>query len=360
MPLPNLPSRIRVMLVDDSPLALELIGRALAVAPDIEVVGTASNGLDALNKIPVLAPQVVCTDFHMPRMDGLQLTKEIMQRHPLPVLVMSGSLQPDQQDNIFAMLEAGALDVLAKPIGGKDRDMSLMVGDLIYKIRVLSGVKVFRRFGDRPAGVPATGFPGRPRPDMAKTSGEAARIVGIGASTGGPLALETILGALPEDFPLPIVCVQHISHGFVRGLADWLNTGCKLHVCIAQEGTVPQPGVVYFAGDNRHLELDNRGRFKASKPSVAGGHCPSVDVALSSLARCHRSAVVGILLTGMGEDGARGLLEINRAGGFTIAQNEESSVVFGMPKAAIDLGAADRVLPVSDIAGALQQIVESR
>ena len=205
---------IRVLLVDDSALSLELISRLLAVAPDIEVVGGAHDGAQALELIEQLQPDVICTDLHMPKMDGLALTRELMVRHPLPILVLSISVQAEQEHNIFSMLEAGALDVLAKPRGGPEANFGVIANDLITKIRILSGVKVIGR-----RKTAATSTPSAPLLPLGVTAG-ALRIIGIGASTGGPQAFETILRQLPADFALPLLCVQHIAQGFMQGLVD--------------------------------------------------------------------------------------------------------------------------------------------
>ena len=302
--------------------------------------------------MPRLRPDVVCTDLHMPRMDGLALTRELMARHPLPILVLSVSVQAGQEHNIFRMLDAGALDVLAKPRGGAEADFGSIARDLVTKIRILSGVKVIRerRAARRSGALPSL-------PSFARTAAAASpRLIGIGASTGGPQALDTILRQLPADFPLPLVCVQHIARGFMAGLVAWLSCSCRIRVCTAEDGAKPRAGTAYFPADARHLEIDAAGRFRNSPTAPVGGHRPSVDVAFGSLARCYGAAAVGVLLTGMGQDGAQGMLDIGRAGGITIAQDEESSVVFGMPGRAIELGAARHVLPLTQIGPALREI----
>ncbi|TSA00541.1 MAG: chemotaxis-specific protein-glutamate methyltransferase CheB [Rhodocyclaceae bacterium] len=334
---------IRVLLVDDSSISLEFMRRMLASAAEINVVGTARDGLEALELIPRLRPDVMCTDLHMPKMDGLALTREVMARDPMPILVLSISLQAQQQDNIFRMLEAGALDILAKPRGGLDSDFSATAKDLIQKIRILSGVKVIRRHHAKTAAAPM------PVPSVPLSRMSSPDIIGIGASTGGPQAFEHILAKLPADFPLPLLCVQHIAQGFMPGLVSWLASTSRIRVTTAIEGTPPQAGTAYFPADNRHLEIDSNGLFRCSSGLPVGGHRPSVDMAFSSLARRYGAAAAGVLLTGMGQDGARGLLDIERAGGLTIAQDEGSSVVFGMPKCAIELGAARHVLPLERI-----------
>jgi two-component system chemotaxis response regulator CheB len=250
------------------------------------------------------------------------------------------------------MLEAGALDILAKPRGGLASDFGITAHDLIMKIKILSGVKVIGRRG---ATGKAVTQPIPPLPTLAAAS--APRIIGIGASTGGPQALERVLGQLPVDFPLPLLCVQHIAEGFMQGLVDWLASNCRIRVRTAVEGAQPLAGTAYFPPNDRHLEIDDAGTFRCSSALPVGGHRPSVDIAFSSLARRYGASAVGVLLTGMGQDGAQGMLDIAQAGGLTIAQDEESSVVFGMPKHAIELGAARRVLPLEQIGPALCGLV---
>lgn len=347
------PRKIRVMLVDDSPLSLELFRRMLATDPEIELVGVALNGREALAKVEAARPDVICTDLHMPVMNGAALTRELMRTRPVPILVMSVSVQASQQDNIFAMLEAGAVDILAKPLGGLDMHFDKMAGDLLLKIKVLSGVKVVRRpasgaLADTDAGQ----SPGN-LPRLAQMPQTAPRMICIGSSTGGPQALETILRALPREFPLPLLCVQHIAPGFMQGLVNWLANSCRIRVMMAESGMRPEAGTAYFPQEGRHLEVDQDGRLRCSALPAVGGHRPSVDLAMTSLARYCWDRAAGVLLTGMGQDGALGLLEILRAGGYTIAQDEATSVVFGMPARAVELGAARAVMPLPQIAAGL-------
>lgn len=352
-------SPIRVFLVEDSPVSLVILKRMLTASPDIQVVGTARNGIEALELIPQFQPHVICTDFYMPGMDGLEFTKQLMSRYPRPILVISASVQPDDTHNIFRLLEAGAVDVFPKPGAGQAADYELVKQELISKIRVLSGVTVFTKHrlsstatsASTYASTPSSG----PKSDtlLAGKKTGTARAVAIGASTGGPQALQTILAQLPAQFPLPVICVQHISEGFLQGLVDWLSVECRLAVKIAKQGELPVPGTIYFAPEKAHLELDTGGRFVYSTSPPVDGHRPSVTVTLKSMAKFYGPAVVGILLTGMGRDGAEGMRTIAQAGGVTIAQDEKSSIVFGMPKEAIALGAAQYVLPVSEISSML-------
>lgn len=343
---------IRVLLVEDSPIALTVLKRILLSSPDIEVAGTARSGVEALALIPRLQPDVLCTDFFMPQMDGLELTSQVMAHFPLPILVVSASVQEeDDTHRIFQLLEAGAVDVLPKPRAGFDIDNLVLRNALITKVKILSGVKVFRKKRLSETFVSSTST----SPVSAPCRNP--KIVLIGASTGGPLALQEILAQLPIDFPLPIICVQHISLGFLQGLIDWLSDSCQLPIQIAREGDRPQPGTVYFPPERQHLELDNRGRFIHSLSDPVGGHRPSVTTTFSSVAQFYRRKTIGVLLTGMGQDGADGMKEIADVGGFTIAQDQETSVVFGMPQAAISLGAVRSILPIKDIAPTLRNII---
>ena len=366
-------SPIQVYLVEDSPVALTLLRRIIGNAPDMTVVGWATSGDRAIDEIERLKPDVICTDLHMPRMDGLELTRAVMARTPRPILAISASVQASgDAANIFALLEAGAVDVFPKPQSGLLEDYEAMQVRLLEKIRILSGVKVFSRRGKptNPGGQPVQTETAPPRSPVEHASGRSApvsapaspsvtpsgRIVAIGASTGGPQALQQILGQLPARFPSPILCVQHISEGFLLGLTVWLRGHCALPVTIAKPGELPQPGGIYFAPERRHLELDGRGYFRTTMTQPVAGHRPSATVTLDSIARCYGRRAVGVLLTGMGADGAVGLHAIAQAGGKTIAQDERTSVVFGMPRAAIELGAVQQVLPLDAIASAIQRV----
>lgn len=361
---------IRVLLVEDSPIALAILKRILSSSPDIEVVGTARTGVEGLAMIPQCSPQVICTDLHMPQMDGLAFTSEVMARFPRPILVISASVQEEDTQNVFRLLDAGAVDIFPKPRAGLATDYEKCAAELIAKIRILSGVRVFTQRRKAQSLSPVAASPGvsllsteSPSRQNTETqiqpsshhlwSQSKIKAIAIGASTGGPQALNTILSQLPKNFPVPILCVQHISFGFLDGLIRWLALESALTIKIAQAGEVPQPGFVYFPPEYQHLELDSQGRLSHSSGSPVCGHRPSVTVTFQSVANYYRRAALGILLTGMGRDGAEGMQAISQAGGTTIAQDEASSVVFGMPKEAIALGAVQQVLPVSEIAPCL-------
>lgn len=342
-------SPVTVLLVDDSPVALAILKRILTASPDITVVGTARSGREAMELIPKLQPAVVCTDFHMPDMDGLELTRQILARHPRPVLVVSASTQPEDRDNIRKLLDAGAIDVLPKPTVGIDAEYEKMAADLVRKIRVLSGVYVFRRGGASAAD--GAGLPGAAMRD--------ARVVVIGASTGGPQAFQEILSQLPAGFPVPVLCVQHIAQGFLDGFVAWLRNHTRLKIEIARIGEKPMPGIIYFPAEGNHLELGSQGQFILSGKPPVNGHKPAITVAMLSAVEHYGAATVGVLLSGMGADGVEGMRAIVEAGGITFAQNQESCTVYGMSAQAVKAGAARYELDPAGIARKLLEISAS-
>lgn len=348
---------IKVLLVDDSKIALVIYKRVLDAVPDIEVVGVAHSGRAALELIPKLQPNVICTDLHMPDIDGLELTKIVMEKFPKPILVSSVSVQKQgDEHNIFALLQAGAIDICAKPIDGVNDENQEFTQELVRKIRILSGVvpitKRRRETKTETAGISVS----KPMP-IVQTSLQTIKMVAIGASTGGPQALLEILAPLSANFPVPIVCVQHISEGFLSGLIEWLNNHCSLRVKIAEKGELPCAGTIYFPAERQHLVLDDKGLFEVNRDEPVGGHRPSITTTFLSLAEHYRGNLLGIILTGMGRDGADGLKKIYDYGGVTIAQDEATSVVYGMPKAASDLGAARYLLGIKEIYPAILKIV---
>ncbi|QWR76573.1 chemotaxis-specific protein-glutamate methyltransferase CheB [Candidatus Magnetomonas plexicatena] len=349
-----LKKRIKVLIVEDSPVAVLALKRMLATSDEIEVVGTARHGKEGLEMIPRLNPDVICTDLHMPVMDGLEFTKEIMARHPLPTLVVSVSVGESHTQNVFQLLQAGAIDVFPKPQGALIDQTGEFSAELVSKIKVLSGVIPFSK-QKRQKAVAAGVFPPALHPAKAVSVSltKDLRMIVIGASTGGPQALEVILKALPHDFPLPIVCVQHISDGFLESLVEWLAKACKVRVVIVKNNELPMPSTVYFAPDHKHVTFNSEGRFLLTDAPPVDGHRPSVTVTMASLAERYQRGAMAVLLTGMGRDGADGMLSVSRVGGTTIAQDKDSSIVFGMPEQAIRLGAAKYVLDIGAIAKVL-------
>jgi len=349
-------NKIKVLLIDDSALALNSLKNILDSDPEFEVIGMAKNGLEALNFISANPNKidVISTDLHMPVMDGLEFTKQIMQCCPVPILVTSISVQTDNSQNIFKLLQAGALDVFPKPASG----LSLNHDDkqavqFRHKLKLISQVRVFKRSSE----IAPIVLPEIEKPDnFDKAYNTSVKLIAIGGSTGAPEVFFTFLSHLPKNFPIPIVCVQHINHDFIDSMVQWLDNHCQLKVKVAQQGELIKPGHVYFAGD-RHMEIDSNYRFKLlNTQQPVNNHLPSIDVMFDSLAQNHAMQTMGILLTGMGKDGALGITALGRAGALTIAQDKASCVVFGMPREAIKLGQVKKVLAPVKILELMLQI----
>jgi two-component system chemotaxis response regulator CheB len=276
--------------------------------------------------------------------------------------VISASVQAEDTQTVFKLLAAGAVDIFPKPRAGLLSEYEQAKQELISKIKILSGVAVFtqHRKVDRSQELEINSLLKtqnlkdvpleRLYSKFNNQNSILPKAIAIGSSTGGPQALQTILTQLPADLPVPVICIQHISEGFLQGLVNWLGAECHLPIQIARNGESLRPGNIYFAPEKRHLEVDAQGRCLYSNSPAVGGHCPSITVTFRSVAKYYGSSAIGILLTGMGRDGADGMQAIAQAGGMTIAQDEASCVVFGMPKEAIALGAANYILPVKEIA----------
>jgi two-component system chemotaxis response regulator CheB len=340
--------KIKVLVVDDSQVTRMLLVHLLSSDPGLAVagvVGTGEAALEFLRNTNSL-PDVVLMDIHMPQMDGFEATRHIMETQPLPIVICTATSNPQELAITFRSMEAGALACVEKPVASTDVDFERRASHLLQTIRLMSEVKVVRRW-------PRTRVALSPAKDQAAMNGDTgSRLIGIGASTGGPLVLQTILSGLPKDFPIPLLVVQHIARGFLPGMVEWLNQTTPLHIQIASHGALALPGHVYIAPDDFHLGAAN-GRLALSREAPECGLRPSVSYLFRSLAHTCGANAVGVLLTGMGQDGAAELKLMRARGAFTIAQDRESSVVHGMPGAAVELGAALRVLPADRIAGAL-------
>jgi two-component system chemotaxis response regulator CheB len=344
-------NKVRVLVVDDSALMRKLIPQMLETDPAIEVVGTAMDGNFCLKKIEELHPHVVTLDLQMPGMNGIDTLKEIMRRQPLPVIVVS-SHSTEGASITFKALGLGAFDFVAKPQDATAH-MADAARELIAKIKVAADSKVVRPGTLRAA-------PMRPeKMAAAKSAPAASKTVAIGISTGGPQALEFLLSQLPPDFPGTILVVQHMPEGFTDMFARRLDELCGLRVKEAQSGDVLQAGRVLVCPGSRHMtvrRLPMGDIVVLNDDAPVNGHRPSVDVLFRSVAREFGPLAVAVLMTGMGEDGAQGLGEVKKAGGMTIAQSEESCVVFGMPKAAIERGYATRVIALDVLSSTLQAL----
>jgi two-component system, chemotaxis family, protein-glutamate methylesterase/glutaminase len=341
--------RIKVLVVDDSALMRKLIPQILARDSDIEVVGTAMDGEFGLKKIEDLNPDVVTLDLEMPRMDGMETLRQITRRFRVPVIIVS-ALSTEGATATFKALAMGALDFVAKPRDAASAHMDEIAEDLIKKIKVASRTKVKNTI------MPNALERARPNKPLVRPRVEPTRIVAIGVSTGGPNALEYLLGQLPGDFPGSIIVVQHMPEGFTEMFARRLNANCAIDVKEAQSGDLLVAGRALICPGDRHIKvrrLPLASTVVLSDEERLNGHRPSVDILFRSVAADFGPRVIGVLMTGMGDDGAAGLGLIKDAGGLTVAQTEESCVVFGMPKAAIERGFAMRVVPLDMLAGML-------
>jgi two-component system chemotaxis response regulator CheB len=345
---PESKARVRVLVVDDSAFMRKLISQMLATDDSIEVVGTAMDGEFCLKKIEDLRPQVVTLDLEMPGMNGIDTLREIMRRHPVPVILFS-SHSTEGASITMKALGLGAFDFLPKPKDASTH-MAETARELILKVKAAAGCKLTPR------------IPGKTQFKPSKVSGASqvpSRVVAIGVSTGGPQALEYMLAQLPADFPGSIVIVQHMPEGFTEMFARRLDEVCALRVKEAQSGDVLQAGQVLVGPGNRHLKVKRlplgQVAVLSDDPRV-NGHRPSVDVLFRSVAEEFNSQAVAVLMTGMGDDGAEGLGAVKRAGGMTVAQSEDSCVVYGMPKAAVERGYAVRVVALDVLAATLRAI----
>jgi two-component system chemotaxis response regulator CheB len=350
MSLMNNEGKIKVLLVDDSPIALAILKRMLAISSDIDIVGTALNGSKALKLIPVLEPDVICTDINMPVMDGYQLTKEVMERFPRPILVVSTEVQEDQKDNVFNLLEMGALDVFPKPRSGlslQDRDFTAgKTNTLIEKVKNIARLNVKKKTTKKAKTKKKTPSPSIPTRNL---DGNKVRIIVFGGGVGAPQVLKTVLTQFSFNFPIPIICVQHISDEFLQNLVDWLASNCQIRVRIAQDGNAPRPGVIYFPKPGSHLEIDSDGNFSSQRKLPYKSYRPSISVTLNSVSNYYHNKVLGILLSGMGSDGVEGLQKVKQRGGITLVQSEESSVADGMISQALKANVVDHVLNIDEI-----------
>jgi len=346
-------NRIKVLVVEDSPIIQQLLVQLLTSDPRLEVVGTASSGAEAIQLLARTQPDVITMDVNMPKMDGFEATRRIMESSPVPVVIVSSVWKPDEVATRFGAVEAAAVAVVAKPGGPDHPQYSADAKRLLEAVVSMSEVRVVRRrsrsvVSRQPAATPVTTFRSE------------ASIVAIGASTGGPTVLQTILAGIPEDFAAPLLIVQHISPGFVEGLAQWLMDSTGFPARVAEQRELAMPGQAYFAPDGHHLTIANDGRIVLTTAAPDNGLRPSVARLFLSVADAYGPRAAGVLLSGMGRDGADQLKLIRDRGGLTIVQDQESSLVFGMPAEAIKLNAAEHVLAPNGIAALLAIAVIKR
>jgi len=344
---------IRVLVVEDSPVASTLISHILNSDPGIQVMGVVPNGEEAIKSIRQNKPDIVTMDINMPGMDGFEATRTIMETNPVPIIIVTGRTDMSDLELSFRAVEAGALAVLQKPHGIGHPDFAANATELITTVKLMSEVRVVRRWA-------------RTQAPKVLTTGEVIcsisiqpadiSIVAMGASTGGPPVIEKILSSLPADFSLPLLIVQHMAAGFIQGFVEWLGQTSALPVHIAFNGSIIRPGHVYFAPDGTQMRVDANGRISCTEDAPENGLRPSISYLFRHVANVFGKKAAGVLLTGMGKDGAEELKLMREKGAVTIAQDEESSAVFGIPGAAVKLDAASYVLPPEKIAEVLARL----
>ncbi|GJL49391.1 MAG: chemotaxis response regulator protein-glutamate methylesterase [Nitrospirales bacterium] len=356
-------SKIRVLVVDDSTFIRQAIARMLSKSPDVEIVGQARNGEEAISMVKELLPDVMTLDIEMPRMNGLDVLEIVMREYPLPIIMVS-SLTEDSAKETLLALELGAVDFISKQLNGSLLEISKIEKILLEKIRAascsrgkVSGLSREKRdLQNRRGSVAGSHVEGRPRKANAEIShapqDSANSLVIIGASTGGPKVIQEMLMEFPSFLPCGVIVVQHMPKFFTKPFAERLNEQCPLSVCEAKDGDLVQAGKVFVAPGGRHLSMERVGTrpqvsLRISSEPANLPYRPSVNLAMDSAVKNFGSSLIGVVLTGMGNDGAMGMQAIKATGGCTLVQNEETCIVYGMPKAVIDAGNADAVVPIS-------------
>jgi two-component system, chemotaxis family, protein-glutamate methylesterase/glutaminase len=337
---------IKILIVDDSKVIQEFLAHLLSSDPDIQVVGFANSGFEAIELVKNKKPDVITMDIHMPGMDGYEATRTIMETVPTPIVIVSGSSKTKEVINTFKLLEAGALAVVIRPPGFEHPNFATSRKELIQTVKLMSEVKVVRLFPRSRKGLK------KPIVLLQTFENDLKRIqiIAIGASTGGPIALQIILSRLPGDLPVPVLIVQHIAKGFVKGFHEWLSATSGIKLKIAEDGELISAGIGYIAPDGFQMGMSKGGKIILSDSPPENGLKPSVSYLFRSVAQSMGPNAMGVLLTGMGKDGADELKTMKEMGAYTLVQNEESSVVFGMPGEALRIGAADQALSPEKIA----------
>ena len=329
---------IRVVIADDSDTARRMLREWLTPQAGFEIVAEAPNGKAAVDSVVSLRPNIVVLDVEMPEMDGIEATRQIMSRAPTPIVMFTSSAIAIKRKIAFEALAAGALDVFHKPAPGEPGHAA--AEEFRKLLTLLAPIKVITRPAPRTR--PVVPQPRKPLAGIPRT-------LAVAASTGGPVALVKVLKSLPPTFPACVLLVQHQPPEFMQGFIEWLADNIALPVKMAKDGDALRPGVVLVAPGDHHMRLGDDGRIKLDRGEPIHACRPAADALFSSVARVAGSRSIGVLLTGMGQDGARGLLEMKQAGAITIAQDESTSVVYGMPKSAVEMGATDHVLPIDAI-----------
>lgn len=351
--------KIGVLIVEDSDVVRQLLEHIIGGDGRFEIVASVPSAEQALDLLQRVSPDVISLDIRLPGMNGLDATRRIMREKPTPIVVCSASVESDDLNITMNALRAGALAVVEKPVGVTRTDYERLARTLCTQLAIMSDVRVVRQraFAEsRPrVGQSVSPFKGGARPAL---PGGALRLLGIGASTGGPNAIVQVLNDLGHDFPLPILLTQHMMPTFLPGFATWLESVTPCRAVIAKNGEIPTPGSIYMAPADHHLKIEAE-RIRLTQDREVSAQRPSATVMFQSMARAAGDSGLGILLTGMGDDGADGLLELRKAGGYTIAEHESTAVVYGMPKAAVDRGGACECLPITQIGARILRLVSA-
>jgi two-component system chemotaxis response regulator CheB len=357
----------RVLVVEDSAVVRELLIHILESDPALQVVATAANGEEAVAAAMMQQPDVITMDIHMPKMDGFEATRQIMETVPKPIVIVTGSWDPKEVATSFQAIEAGAVAVVGKPFGLGHAQHAAQAQELIKTVKSMAEVRVVRRWPRKGHTLNGNGEAKPPAlsPVMApvlasKEPVKQVKLIAIGTSTGGPMALQSLLSALPHHFPVPILVVQHMAAGFITGFVEWLaqTTGHAIHVASDRETLLP--GHVYVAPDGFQMKVKSQGKVELTRDGAEHGLYPSVSYLFRSVAQVYGPHAVGVLLTGMGRDGAAELKLMRDQGAITFVQDKESSVVHGMPGEAIRLEAATYVLAPERIAAALVVLLKQQ
>ncbi len=344
----------RVVIVDDSVTIRQYLAHIIDSDPGLEVVGTARDGEEGVKLVRRKRPDIVTMDIHMPRMDGYEATRRIMAECPVPIVIVTSSWHPDDVKNTFWAIDAGALAALEKPPGPGNPRSKPLVAKLLQTIKTLSEVRVVKRFPIKHRS-PAANQGSLPGPNGPLK--QQIDVLAIGASTGGPPVIKTILSGLRQGFSLPILIVQHITPGFLEGMVGWLDKECGMSVKIGTDGEHIRGGVVYFAPDGAHMGVNGSRRLVLSEGPLENGVRPSVSHLFRSVANAYGPRAIGVLLSGMGRDGAADMALMRERGAITVSQNKESCVVYGMPAEAVRLNGAAYILPPEKIASLLNSVV---
>lgn len=345
---------IKVLVVEDSLVVQEFLLHIFGADPEIRVIGVASNGEEAVAASAGKRPDVITMDINMPKMDGIEATRRIMETNPVPIVIVSGNWNPEEVETTFKAMEAGAISIVQRPAGIGHAEHQKTASDLLRTVKLMSEVKVVRRWQHYRQAPAVTA-----REPIARKPTEI-KVIAMGASTGGPVAIQTILSLLPKGFQTPILVVQHIAKGFLQGMLDWLRETSAVLVRMAVHGERVNPGHAYFAPEGSNMGIRDKGEIYLSDSGQGNSVRPSASFLFRSVAEAYGESAIGVLLTGMGSDGAEELKLMKTKGAITIAQDKASSVVFGMPGAAMALDAATFMLSPDEIAVTLARLTNKK